>query len=267
MTAHLLIDAGNTRIKWMLVADVNGLEKIEHGDALSHDDAPLTSLMQLAQQYSALSITASNVAGAAIKQKLADALRPHRIHFINSVKNCCDVENSYTNPEQLGTDRFAALIAARQIVTTPALIVMAGTALTIDAMSADGVFLGGAILPGLTLMRTSLKHQTAQLPLVALVDEVVAPSHVFACDTEAAIASGTLDASIGAIVLNARRLEALNNSTITIIASGGAIHMLAPILANQYQFTIKIVDDLVLRGLQRIARSHKGASINSVIPV
>ncbi len=256
-TPHLLIDAGNTRIKWMLMADINQADKIEYGTALSHDNAPLADLARIAQQYLALNVTASNVAGSAIKQKLIDALCPHQIHFMTSIKNCCGVENGYTHPEQLGTDRFAALIAARQITSMPALVVMAGTALTIDALSADGVFLGGSILPGLTLMRSQLKTQTAQLPLV---DNAVAPSNLFARNTESAIANGTLDATIGAIVLSARRLETLNKSAITIIASGGAIQALAPILANQYQFAIKIVDDLVLRGLQRIAQSNFSAA-------
>ena len=239
------------------MADVNQADKIEYGTALSHDDTPLTDLSRIAQHYPALTITASNVAGEKVHKKLSAALRPHAIHFITSAKHCCGVENSYTNPEQLGTDRFAALIAARQITTAPALIVMAGTALTIDALSADGVFLGGVILPGLTLMRTSLNHQIAQLPLVTTQSNI---QQNFARNTEAAIASGTLDASIGAIIVNARRLEAQSKSAITIIASGGAIHMLAPILVNQYQFTIKIVDDLVLLGLQRIAQSNFSAT-------
>jgi type III pantothenate kinase len=255
-TPYLLIDAGNTRIKWALVTDINKFDVIERGVALSHDEVPLADLTRIAHQHARLTITASNVAGENVKQKLSLALHPHHIHFISAIKNSCEVENSYTNPAQLGTDRFAALIAARQMSLAPALVVMAGTALTIDALSANGVFLGGSILPGLTLMRSQLKYQTAQLPLV---DTVVAPSLLFPRDTEAAIASGTLDACIGAIVVNARRLETLNESAITIIASGGAIHSLAPILVNQYQFALKIVDDLVLQGLQRIAQSNLSA--------
>jgi len=248
---HLLIDAGNTRIKWALMADVNSVDILERGIALTHDDAPLNDLACMARQHSRLAITASVVAGEGVKEKLSAALHPHQIDFISATKNGCGVENSYTNPAQLGADRFAALIAARQISSTPTLVVMAGTALTIDALCVNGVFLGGVILPGLSLMRASLNQQTAQLPLV---ESAINTQANFARDTTTAIASGTLDACIGAIIQNARRLETHSQTTINIVASGGAVNELAAILTSQYGFTLKIVDDLVLDGLQLIAQ-------------
>src|SRR5438552_2277587 len=72
------------------------------------------------------------------------------------------------NPAQLGCDRFASLIGAHALFPgQPLIVATCGTATTVDALSADGLFLGGMILPGLGLMASSLARNTAQLPLVA----------------------------------------------------------------------------------------------------
>ena len=75
----------------------------------------------------------------------------------------CGVRSSYAEPAQLGADRWAALIGARRRYAGPCAVVNAGTTMTVDALSAEGIFLGGFIVPGLELMREALARNTAQL--------------------------------------------------------------------------------------------------------
>src|SRR5205807_10545519 len=75
------------------------------------------------------------------------------------------VRNGYERPEALGPDRWAALIAARALHNGASLVVNAGTATTVVMLGADGAFLGGAILPGVELMRFVLHEHTGRLPI------------------------------------------------------------------------------------------------------
>ena len=119
------------------------------------------------------------------------------IDWFASVPQLAGVRNGYRNPAQLGCDRFAAAIGAHALEPGKALVVATcGTATTIDALSADGDFLGGMILPGLGLMASSLARNTAQLPQIAASGAVPAG---FADNTDDAILSGCLSAQAGAI--------------------------------------------------------------------
>jgi type III pantothenate kinase len=150
--------------------------------------------------------------------------------------------NGYRNPSQLGCDRFAAAIGARALAPGRALIVATcGTATTIDAVSADGVFIGGMILPGLALMASSLARNTAQLPQVA---PGAAPPPQFADNTADAIVAGCLAAQAGAI----ERAVAAHRADACIL-SGGAAPWVAPSLTVSFQ----VADNIVLAGLHAAA--------------
>src|SRR5450759_5589525 len=140
----LAIDAGNTRIKWGLWDAGRWLSA---GVADTEDCARLFSKLGHVPQH----IIISNVAGREVEAHLLAQLSVagRRIHVISSLSEQCGVKNSYRNPAQLGTDRWAALIAARRHGFGAKLVVVAGTAMTIDALTAEGVFLGGVIVPGL----------------------------------------------------------------------------------------------------------------------
>jgi type III pantothenate kinase len=156
------------------------------------------------------------------------------------------VRNGYRNPFQLGCDRFAAAIGARALEPGKALVVATcGTATTIDALSADGVFLGGMILPGLGLMASSLARNTAQLPHIAA--GVAVPAG-FADNTDDAILSGCLSAQAGAI----ERAVGLLGAGLCIL-SGGAASFIAPALSAPH----RMVDNIVLVGLHAAATSKE----------
>ena len=81
----------------------------------------------------------------------------------------------------------------------PAIIVDSGTATTVDAVDADGVFLGGAILPGFGLLARSLQRYTALLPLITLEELGTGPPPAVGRDTTAAIKSGLFFGQLGAV--------------------------------------------------------------------
>lgn len=231
---HLLIDAGNTRVKWALVRDGQWLQ---HG-ALTHER--IAALAQCIDRDIPLAALGTNVAGARVADAITAAL-PLAPRWLTPREYCCGVTNRYDDPTRLGADRWAALIGARAAYPGPLLVVGAGTATTVDLLSADGEFLGGLILPGEALMRRSLARDTADLPL-AEGDPVVFPRN-----THDAIVTGCLQAQAGAIERMFRHI--CEQPGALCVLAGGAAERIAPLLA----LPLRRIDDLVLRGLARIA--------------
>jgi len=227
----LCIDAGNTRLKWGLRTQDGWLAQ----GALTHDAiASLGAALPAAPTR----ILACNVAGPAVAahiETLAAALAVP-LDWFRSSPAAAGVTNGYATPAQLGADRWAALIGARALHAGPALVVMAGTATTIDVLSAEGRFCGGLILPGLDLMRTVLARNTAGLP------EATGHFAPLPTNTDDAIVSGALQATLGAIERMACRPA---SADFSVILSGGAADALAPHLS----LPIRRVEHLVLEGL------------------
>jgi len=151
------------------------------------------------------------------------------------------VRNGYSNPSQLGSDRWAALIAAWHLVRGSCLVVNCGTATTVDALSATGEFIGGLILPGVELMQRSLNDATARLK------PGKGSYQAFPLNTADALSSGAIQASCGAIE---RQYALLNDSAIPVVLSGGA----AAAQQDHLNVPLRIVDNLVLQGLLLIAQ-------------
>lgn len=249
----LLIDAGNTQIKWALLkADqASSLGDWMHAGSLSHQDF-LSSLDTNSpwSTFAVKRIVVSNVAGDVLRDHLLRSFFHYENHVVEWVvpqAQRAEIKNQYRNPTQLGSDRFSAAIGARILFPNQALIIAtSGTALTIDAITADGDFIGGMIAPGLKLMAQSLAHNTAQLPDVSQNSTLAAH---FADHTEAAIASGCLAAQAGAIEYAVRDFVATTNTEPLCIVSGGAAKYIIPSLKIPH----RAVDNLVLIGLQAIS--------------
>lgn len=235
----LVIDAGNTRIKWGVVEARRWLAE----GLLGHDD--VAALRRVAQEHPGLrEVFGANVAGAEIASRIARALdgvvaSPPR--WLEPSAGCCGVRNRYDNPAQLGADRWAALIGARALHPAACLVVSAGTATTVDILDASGDFRGGLILPGEDLMRRALAGNTAQLPF-ADGKFVPAPRN-----TADAIRSGCRQAQLGAIERMFRQIEALPGAHCVL--SGGA----AALIEGQLAIPYSRVDNLVLKGLAVVA--------------
>ena len=236
----LLIDAGNTRVKWALAhPDAQAGTWVASGAALH---AALDALGAEWQGAGVKRAIVSNVAGLALRERLAALLGAIEVEWFASSAARAGLANGYREPQRLGCDRFAAAIGARALAPDQALVVATcGTATTVDAVTGDGRFAGGMILPGLALMAGALARNTAQLPQAT---PGAAPPPLFADNTNDAIVSGCLSAQAGAI----ERAVGAHGDALCIL-SGGA----APYIAPALKVAHKLVDNIVLVGLHAVA--------------
>jgi type III pantothenate kinase len=170
------------------------------------------------------------------------------------------LRNHYQVAQALGSDRFAAMMAAYCMQKASCVVVSAGTAVTIDALSVHGTqadFLGGWILPGLHLMQQSLTQAAAQLPETSFSSKP-AEQTKFARNTEDAMQFGALNAVVGAIKEMSAALTANDNKPPHIIISGGDAALIKIGLA--VTTPCSIVDNLVLHGLYFMDRNLQSES-------
>ncbi|HLS55386.1 MAG TPA: type III pantothenate kinase [Zeimonas sp.] len=250
--SYLLIDIGNTFLKWGTYSP-----PASQGRALAQDKMLAFGRVLLEEismvtkewrrQPTPTSIVISNVAGTGVVNPTLrsleiwpDAPEPH---WITSRAEQCGVKNGYLNPAALGCDRWAAMIGARALVgERPALVVVCGTATTMDLLTAEGHFLGGGIMPGLGLMVRALHQNTATLP-DAQGEYVDYPRQ-----TVDAIASGCAHAQAGAVE-RMYFLHKRNHPDLRCILSGGAARTLGLRLTIEFTYH----ENLVLEGLYQIA--------------
>lgn len=228
----LCLDAGNTRLKYGLF-DGRGWR----GQGALNHDALDELVAGLPGQPTR--IIACNVAGETVRLRIGElaASLDLPLAWLTSAAAACGVRNGYDTPQQLGADRWAALIGARALHAGACVVVMAGTATTIDAMDQTGLFRGGLILPGLALMRAALARNTADLPH--------ATGHYRAqpTNTDDAIVSGAVHATLGAI----ERMRATLAGDALCLLSGGSAAELIP----HFGLPHRRVDNLALEGLAR----------------
>lgn len=244
MTTMLAIDAGNTRTKWGVrragAWGATGACATADGAALA---AALSGVAGIER------ILVANVAGPDARSAIERAAAPlgPAPEFIASCAMQCGVRSSYDDPAQLGCDRWAALIGAHALLPSACLVANAGTALTVDALTEDGLFLGGIIAPGIELMRRALDEHTAGLKLRA--GEV----RYFPGNTGDAIMSGAAHAAAGAIERMGTFMRESGHESLRVVLSGGSASVLQPLLA----LPSVIVDNLVLEGLAAIAEEDE----------
>ncbi len=244
--SFLAIDVGNTRLKWALYAApqpaaavlAHGAVFIENIDALADGDwarlpAPTTML-------------GSNVAGDAVRRRVEEQLELWDIapRWVVPGAQAGGVTNGYDHPTRLGADRWVALIGARshvlaRHVSRPALVVMVGTAVTVDALDGDGRFLGGLILPGHGIMLRALESGTAGLRVPT--GEV----RRFPTNTSDALTSGGTYAITGAIERMHRHLREQSGTEPVVLMTGGAGWKVSPYVEVPHE----LVEALIFDGL------------------
>jgi len=249
----LAIDIGNTRLKWAQYASPQpGATLLRHGAVF------LEMIDSLAEtEWESLPAPASmlgcNVAGEGVKRRVEEQLEIWDVEprWVVSSSQACGVSNSYDHPSRLGVDRWVAVIGARHRVLAqgparPALVVMVGTAVTVDAIDTSGRFLGGLILPGFGLMLRALEMGTAGLK-APTGDAVEFPTN-----TSDALMSGGTDAIAGAIERMHRKLQVRTGQAPALVMSGGAAVKLAPVI----ELPFELVDTLIFDGLLQL-QSHR----------
>jgi len=237
---QLALDIGNSRIKW-------GLR--DRGQWHGTGALPTASwvlLEPLLREHLPLTrVLATLVAGTEVAAGIAACCATVGVplQWIHAERAAGGVVNRYDTPQQLGPDRWAALIGAHALTDQPAVVVCAGTATTVDALSATGEFLGGIILPGLSLMTQALRSSTAGLS--AGTDGLFT---AFPRSTVDAIATGRILATVGAIERLARTLQSQQTQPVVCVLSGGH----GPLLAAHLDLPVVDVEYLVLEGLARL---------------
>lgn len=242
----LAIDIGNTRTKWGVhSAQVWNERGVTETVRLEEFAA---QLLASKNNNKINKIVVSSVAEKNITDAFVFQLRQLRVEvrMVQAREKQCGVINHYEVPEQLGADRWCALIAAHRLHNGHAIVVMAGTAMTIDALTADGNFLGGDIVPGISLMQDALRNRTANLRAEA---GTYSP---FPARTQDAIHSGIISASVGAITQMRGAMKSAGYDNAACVISGGAAEMLLPHIGQP----IMRVDNLVLEGILQIANSE-----------
>ena len=247
----LAIDIGNTRLKWALFSQTcpggeplaQGAVFLEHIDALAEGDwAGLATPAML---------LGCNVAGDAVRRRVEEQLELWDLapRWVVPSSEAGGVRNGYDHPTRLGADRWVALIGARALARLrgwhgPVLVVMVGTAVTIDALDTEDRFLGGCILPGHGIMLRALENGTASLrvPTGEVVD--------FPTNTSDALTSGGTYAIAGAVERMIQHVRVHCGAEPSCVMTGGAGWKMAPSMSVQFE----LVDSLIFDGLLEIAQ-------------
>jgi len=237
----LLIDLGNTRLKCALWdgSALRFLGALPHAGADIQMDFDL--LWNEAGPVSAVLV--ASVAGAALGDLIARKVHEQfgvQAEFVLSPVSACGVRNAYAEPDRLGIDRFLGLVALHAVESGPCVLASCGTALTLDALAADGTHLGGLIAPSPPLMRDALTGATARLstPQAARVVER-------ADNTGDAIESGVWLAGVALLERFVAHATTTFGSAPSIVLTGGGAARLSTLIGPAHRTDA----ELVLRGL------------------
>jgi len=246
----LAIDVGNTRLKWAQYdAPVVGAKLLAHGAVF------LENIDKLAENaWQALppptAILGCIVAGDAIRRRVAEQLELWDTlpRWVVSSPQEAGLTNGYDHPARLGSDRWVAMIGAyhrlqARGIHKPCLVVMVGTAVTVEAIDASGKYLGGIILPGHGIMLRALESGTAGLhvPTGEVRD--------FPTNTSDALTSGGTFAIAGAVQRMVDNLTRHCGQAPECIMTGGAGWKVASSMSVQFE----LVESLIFEGLLEIA--------------
>lgn len=239
---NLLIDMGNTRLKWA-VADDGRLIKGQtlHNQQLNQQELRTIWKNMAQPRYIGIACVGASALLMLVKSVAVELWPQAEMIDVKSPADGYGVTNAYRQPEKLGVDRWLALVAVRQHYQVPACIVDCGTAITVDLIDVEGKHQGGLISPGLALMKQALAQGADALPLNQ-ANYKPGPADF----TEAAIFSGTLMAAAGLI----EHVLATQSDAMPLILTGGD----APLIAEQLKIPLVIDADLVLRGLEIVLK-------------
>lgn len=254
----LAIDIGNTRLKWaQYEAPGPGARLIAHGaEFLDHVDKLADGAWAgLAEPASMLGCV---VAGDAVKRRVEEQLEIWNVapQWVVASEAEAGLRNGYDFPSRLGADRWVAMIGAwhRMLARGPAhpiVVAMVGTAVTVEAIDASGLFLGGLILPGHGIMLRALETGTAGLhvPTGEVRD--------FPTNTSDALTSGGTFAIAGAMERMVSNLRRHCGVQPRCFMTGGAGWKMAPSLSVPFE----LVDNLIFDGLLQMAHARSRARL------
>lgn len=266
----LLIDAGNSSIKWSLLDDAGLLTKQQSIFYSENSNSPSKAFQSIISENIDLCtlVVLVSVLGDEFSNEAIKNTEDLSLEFkqIKSSDKLAGIKNAYIDPCKLGADRFVAMISAFHLINDhnqqqkACIVVDVGTATTIDAIDETGQHIGGLILPGIDLCSRSLLENTELLPLWSKKgnnEETETTFSLFAKETTEAISSASVFGLSGAIDSICKKMEKeilKNNSqinpetTVERIICGGGVKQLLPYFENNYQYE----ENLLMKGLKTI---------------
>ncbi len=249
----LLADVGNSRIKWVTYEDGIFIQDgLFHYRSQEWIDSASHQWINLPRPARVLIVS---VAGPEASSALTKWIMKNwaiEAEFVTATATACGVKNAYAEPGRLGADRWVAMIAARALTQQTCYVVDCGTALTIDAIAANGQHLGGVIVPGIQLMRQALYRETQQI--LSEQGEFC----LFGKSTRDCVWGGTIYAVAATIDGITDRMMATVGPGIRFLTGGGA-EMISAYLLGKFQ----LQPNLVFYGLRLIAEQNEELLISS----
>jgi type III pantothenate kinase len=261
----LLVDVGNTRLKWRWLEGPNGVPLDGVLPLKELDTATLAEQFAVgwAGRPQPCDALLSCVADENIASAVADAARllgcqPYRMQ---SAAEACGVRNGYVQPELLGVDRWLGLVAARSLHQGSACIVGVGTALTVDLLDAEGQHHGGLLVPGPELMHQALVTRTARIGAAASQAEPQVREGL-GVNTAGAMQEGGLLAAAALAVRAATDFAERTNAPVWLCLTGGGAETVAERLPTNAPWPegiagVEVQPDLVLQGLAVMAAASR----------
>ncbi|CAH0993220.1 Type III pantothenate kinase [Sinobacterium norvegicum] len=239
----LLLDCGNTRIKWQLRAPdgIRAAGVVELATAEAAD-----ALALLLDSWAVDAVAISSVRNKAATAEMAEGLKSRfscRV-FVAEVSACaCGIENGYHQPQRLGVDRWMAAIGAYKKLSSAVVIVDAGSAITVDYVDARGVFRGGYIAPGLKLLCGALQLGTEDVHFSTDYDNKEMSAGL---STDEAVARGLMHMAMGYIRSAQDEIARQNKGdSVPVIMTGGDALSLLAVMQEEHDY----IESLVLDGL------------------
>jgi len=239
---NLLVDIGNSRIKW---ARQRGADVQSYG-ACVYNKAHL--LKSVAQSWPDVprpdQVIIANVAGQKMATEISaylDSLWAITPRFLLVSREAAGVINAYEDPDQLGIDRWLAIIAAWRRYQSSVCIVDCGTALTLDVVTDSGQHAGGFIVPGLSLMSDVLNSQTGQINTSPSQKLSLEPGR----NTRDCISNGALMSITSLIIQMFDKVKREQGKASHCIITGGYAEEIRPLLEADYDYD----PHLVLNGI------------------
>ncbi|WP_049621089.1 type III pantothenate kinase [Frateuria defendens] len=243
---RLLLDLGNSRLKWALQGTAPGW--LASGAVGWGELVPAMLIRTWASLPLPLAVAGASVVDgereALVAACVAECGAPAPL-WLRTPVEACGVRNAYAEPARLGVDRFLAMVAAHAEGLGDCVLVGAGTALTLDALAADGRHLGGLIAPGPRLMQQALLGATVQV-------RPASPGRILplADNTADAVVSGCWQAAAALVERFVAQVTPQLGGAPALSLGGGDAEALAALLGLPH----RIVEDSVLQGLAVWAR-------------
>jgi type III pantothenate kinase len=245
----LVIDVGNTRLKWAWLTSTG----LSDQQAVVHRDAKpdLWTAALFDASLRPERVLVSNVAGEAMGKTLSRLARQVygvKVEFVTATRQFLELTNGYLDPSLLGADRWLAVIGAWTTARSALCVVDAGTAVKVDSVDANGLHLGGLIVPGIHMMREALLRRTHDIAR-AVEQSTPSMAGVLANNTIGAVSRGAVFALAGMADRAAEIIEQNTGVKPQLFITGGDAGMITGTMRARGE----IVPDLVLRGLAVIA--------------